>query len=140
MDEDPDNPDAGFLHEEAAEYGQAPPAPLRMRTKEYALRIIRLTSALPKTTEAQVIGKQVLRSGTSIGAHYREAQRSRSQAEVISKLELALQELEETRYWIELLDDAGIVPSSRLEPLLGETDELNAILTTCVIRVKSRKR
>ena len=71
------------------------PEDLRTRTKRFALRVIRLYSSLPKKTEAQVIGKQLLRSGTSVGAHYREAVRSRSDAEFISKLEGGLQELEE---------------------------------------------
>ena len=71
---------------------------LRERTKAFALRIVRLYVALPKTTEAQVIGKQVLRSGTSIGAHYREASRARSDAEFVSKIGIALQELYETSY------------------------------------------
>lgn len=71
---------------------------LPQRTKEFALRIIRLYVALPKTTEAQVLGKQVLRSGTSIGAHYREASRAKSNADFISKIETALQELDETCY------------------------------------------
>jgi four helix bundle protein len=66
---------------------------LGKRTKDFALRIIRLYAALPKTTEAQVIGKQVLRSGTSVGAHYREARRAKSDADFISKIEGALQEL-----------------------------------------------
>lgn len=69
---------------------------LRSRTKTFAVRIVRLYGALPKSTEAQVIGKQLLRSGTSVGAHYREAQRARSTAEFISKVEVGLQELEET--------------------------------------------
>ena len=73
---------------------------LKMRTKKFALRIIRLYSAVPKTTEAQVIGKQLLRSGTSVGAHYRESTRARSTAEFISKLEGGLQELEESAYWL----------------------------------------
>lgn len=76
---------------------------LKIRTKQFALRIIRLYSALPDTTEAQVIGKQILRSGTSVGAHYHEGIRSRSKAEFISKLEGGLQELEETVYWMELI-------------------------------------
>src|SRR2546423_4056699 len=80
---------------------------LRVRTKSFALRIIRLYAALPKTVEAQVIGKQLLRSGTSVGAHYREAQRAKSNADFISKIEGGLQELEETVYWLELLADAG---------------------------------
>lgn len=76
---------------------------LPVRTKLFALRVIRLYAALPKTTESQVIGKQILRSGTSVGAHYREAKRARSTAEFVSKIECALQELEETIYWLELL-------------------------------------
>jgi four helix bundle protein len=88
------------------------------RTKLFALRIIRLYSSLPKTTESQVIGKQVLRSGTSVGAHLREGKRSRSDAEMISKTEGALQELEETIYWLELLAAAGIVKAERLSELL----------------------
>ncbi|MDQ3753159.1 MAG: four helix bundle protein [Acidobacteriota bacterium] len=90
------------------------PSDLRVRTKSFALRVIRLYASLPKTTEAQVIGKQVLRSGTSVGAHYREARRARSTAEFISKVEGGLQELEETVYWLELLADSGIVPFSKL--------------------------
>src|SRR5215217_7496840 len=101
---------------------------LQVRTKAFALRVVRLYCALPKTTEAQVLGKQVLRSGTSVGAHYREAVRARSAAEFISKLEGGLQELEETGYWLELIADACILPQSRLTDLLKETQELIAIL------------
>jgi four helix bundle protein len=109
------------------------------RTKAFALRIIRLYTSLPKTTEAQVIGKQVLRSGTSIGAHYREASRSRSDAEYISKTHLATQELEETSYWIELLIEAAIVKSDKLEPLLQETQELIAIFATLNKKARTKK-
>src|SRR5437588_3379757 len=98
------------------------PEDLKTRTKRFALRIIRLYAALPKTTEAQVIGKQVLRSGTSVGAHCREGHRSRSKAEFISKMNGALMELEETTYWLELLADAKIVPASRLSGLRSEAD------------------
>src|SRR6266853_1980746 len=82
---------------------------LRSRTKKWALGVIRLYSSLPKTTEAQVLGKQALRSGTSVGAHYREAARARSSLEFVSKIECGLQELEETVYWVELLVEAGIL-------------------------------
>ena len=71
---------------------------LKIRTREFALRIIRLYTSLPKTTEAQVIGKQVLRSGTSVGAHYREGCRAKSNADFINKIEGSLQELDETLY------------------------------------------
>ncbi|ESA34646.1 chp02436-containing protein [Leptolyngbya sp. Heron Island J] len=113
---------------------------LRDRTKAFALRIIKLYTALPKTTEAQVIGRQALRSGTSIGAHYREALRARSNAEYISKLEVGLQELEETGYWLELLADAEIVTPQRLDSLHQETKELLAILVSCVKTAKENKK
>ena len=109
-----------------------------VRTKAFALRIVRLYSALPKTTEAQVLGKQVLRSGTSVGAHLREGKRSRSDAEMISKTEGALQELEETVYWFELLADSGIVKAELLSDLMKEADELTAILVTSVKTIKKR--
>src|SRR6266436_910646 len=97
---------------------------LKARTKAFALRIVRLYSALPKTTEAQVLGKQLLRSGTSVGAHYREAARARSPAEFISKIEVGLQELEETVYWLELLVEGHFVDESRLSELLEEAEKL----------------
>lgn len=109
---------------------------LRERTKQYALRIIRLYGALPATTEASVIGRQLLRSGTSVGANYREAYRARSNNEYVAKLGLCLQELDETAYWLELLTDAGILPPDKLAPLHDETNQLISLLTTIV---KKRK-
>jgi len=100
---------------------------LQDRTKRFALQIIRLFSALPKVTEAQVLGRQLLRSGTSIGANYREAYRGRSKAEFISKCGDSLRELEETAYWLELLVQATIVPPETLEALALECDEPIAI-------------
>ena len=110
------------------------------RTKQFSLRVIRLYSALPETTECRVIGKQILRSGTSVGAHVREGKRSRSKAEMISKTEVALQELEETIYWMELLVESGIVKPRRLSELMREADELMAILVTSVKTLKHRTR
>jgi four helix bundle protein len=110
---------------------------LKTRTRQFALRVIRLFAALPKSVEAQVLGRQLLRSGTSVGAHYRESCRARSNAEFISKLEGGLQELEETSYWLELLSESGIVPEHRLTELVKEADELAAILVTCVKRAKN---
>jgi four helix bundle protein len=103
---------------------------LRDRTKVFALRIIKLFSTLPKTEAARVLGKQVVRSGTSVGANYREAQRSRSKAEFIAKIGDCLKELDETAYWLELLDESTIVPTSRLVALHDECDQLLAIFTT----------
>jgi len=112
---------------------------LKVRTKELALQIIRLYSALPKTIETQVLGGQLLKSGTSVGAHYHEAQRAKSNADFISKIEGALQELDETLYWIELLEDSGIV-IEKLEFIKKELNELIAIFVSIVKTVKSRSK
>jgi four helix bundle protein len=109
------------------------------RTKQFSLRIIRLSAVLPKTMEAGVIGKQILRSGTSVGAHVREGKRSRSDAEMISKVEGALQKLEETTYWLELLGESGIVKAELLADVIHEADELTAILVTSAKTLKYRK-
>lgn len=109
---------------------------LRDRTKRFGLRIIRMFSRLPKKTEAQVLGKQLLRSGTSIGANYREAFRARSRAEFVAKCGDSLRELEETAYWLELLVDSCLVSAPKLAALRNETDELTAIFVTIVKRSK----
>ena len=111
---------------------------LRERTTEFALRIVRMYSNLPKTTAAQTLGKQVLRSGTSVGAQFRESQRAKSDADFINKLEGVLQEADETAYWLELLVKSEIVSAGKLEALRKETDEIIAILVTIVTKVKKR--
>ena len=112
---------------------------LKVRMREFALRIIRLYAKLPKSTEGQVIGKQLLRSGTSVGAHYREGSRARSTAEFVSKLGGGQQELEETIYWLELLQEAEIVKPTLLDGLITECNELQAIFTTCIKNAKKKK-
>ena len=109
---------------------------LRERTKQFGLRVVRMFSRLPKTTEAQVLGKQILRSGTSVGANYREAYRARTRPEFIAKCGDSLRELEETSYWIELLLEAGIVSPEKLAALRQECDELIAIFVTILRRSK----
>ena len=109
---------------------------LQERTKSFALRVIRVFATLPKTAEAQILGRQVLRSGTSIGANYREAYRGRSKAEFVSKCGDSLREIEETGYWFELLVDAGIVSATKLAPLREELRQLTAIFVTIVKRAK----
>jgi len=116
------------------------PEDLKVRTKKFALQIIRLYSALPKTTEAQVLGRQLLKAGTSVGAHYREAQRAKSNADFISKNEEALQELDETGYWLELLGDSGVIPVEKTQPLRQETNELISIFVTIVKKTKNYER
>ena len=111
---------------------------LRERTKGFALRVIRMYKALPKTTEGQVMGKQVLRSGTSVGANYREAHRARSSSEFLAKIGICLQELDETGYWLELLVDAEIIAATRLADLQNECNQLLAIFTTIAKRTKQK--
>jgi four helix bundle protein len=111
---------------------------LETRTKAFALRIIRLYSSLPPSVPAQVIGRQVLRSGTSVGAQYREGMRARSRAEFLSKLTSALQELEETSYWLELFIESSILPPHLLSDLCTEADQLTALLVASINTAKSR--
>lgn len=112
---------------------------LKIRTKDFAVRVIKLYGSLPATVEAQVIGKQILRSGTSVGAHYREAQHAKSDADFISKIEGALQELEETTYWLELLEEIEVFEKMKIAPLQAETKELTAIFVSIAKKVKSRR-
>ena len=108
-----------------------PDQDLKHRTKAFALRIIRMYSRLPRNSPpAQILGKQVLRSGTSVGANYREASRARSKAEFISKIGDSLKEIDETEYWLELLVESGSISPSKMNSLLSETRELIAIFTT----------
>ena len=115
------------------------PTDLKNRTKAFALRIIRLYQALPKSGEAQVIGKQILRSGTSVGAQYREACRAKSPADFINKMEGSLQELDETGYWLELLAESNLMPVEKLTDLQKETNELTAIFVASVKTTKKNR-
>lgn len=110
---------------------------LKERTKQFALRIIRLVNALPKNYAADVLGKQLLRAATSVGANYRAACRGRSKAEFIAKLGIVIEEADECGYWLELLVDSGLMPKEKLEPLLTEANELTAIF---VASIKTLKR
>jgi len=105
---------------------------LKQRTKLFALRVIKLYGKLPKQTVAQIIGKQVLRSGMSIGANYREADQGRSRAEFIAKMGDSLREIEETEYWFELLIEAEIVKAELMTALLTEVGELKLIFSTII--------
>jgi len=106
------------------------------RTKDFARRVIRLFVALPKETVAQVLGRQLLRSGTSVGANYREASRGRSKPEFIAKIGDCLKEADESAYWIELLRDEGFLPAAKVQPLLDEASELVAIFVTISKRAR----
>ncbi len=114
---------------------ETPRKDLKVRTRDFALRIIRLHSSLPRTTVAQVIGSQVLRSGMSVGANYREGMRARSHAEYATKLNLSLMELEETLYWLELLEES-VIKNREVAQLKAESGELSSIFVTLIKRAK----
>ncbi|HVF48979.1 MAG TPA: four helix bundle protein [Pyrinomonadaceae bacterium] len=103
---------------------------LKRRTKQFAIRIVKLFRALPKTDEARVIGKQVLRSGTSVAANYRAVCRSRSKAEFIAKIGIVVEEADETVFWLELLVETNIVRRNMMNNLLSEANELLAIFAS----------
>jgi four helix bundle protein len=113
---------------------------LQGRTKQFALRIVRLFGRLPKTTEAQVIGKQLLRSGTSVAANYRECCRARSASEMIAKLGIVEQELDESILWLELLGEAEIVRTELLLDLIREANELLKMTVSSIKTLKARRR
>src|SRR5258706_11951163 len=100
--------------------GIEPHQQLRERTKRFALRIIRLSQSLPRSREANVLGSQVLRSGTAVAANYRAAGRARSKREFIAKIGVVVEEADETVFWLELLVESGLVPATRLLPLISE--------------------
>ena len=111
---------------------------LRDRTKAFALRIIKMYCRLPKSTEAQVLGKQALRSGTSVAANYREASRARSDAEFVSKLGVVEQELDETLLWLDLFVESGIVPEAKMLELHQEADELLRMTIAAIKKMKAK--
>jgi four helix bundle protein len=102
---------------------------LRDRTRNFAVRIVRLFRTLPQTPDAQVLGKQLLRCGTSVAANYRAACRARSKAEFIAKIGMVLEEADESVFWIELMSETGTLETARVEKLLNEARELTAIFT-----------
>jgi len=101
---------------------------LKNRTRQFALRVIKMVETLPRTRTSDVLGRQVLRSGTSVGANYRAACRAKSRADFISKMGTVEEECDETAYWIELLAESGQVKQSRLSNLLNEADEILSIV------------
>ena len=111
---------------------------MKRRTKQFALRIIRLVESLPKGRTANVIGHQLLRSGTSVGANYRAACRAKSNADFISKTRTVEEETDESLYWVELLIEAEIVKSDSIESLMKEADEILAITVASINTAKKR--
>lgn len=109
---------------------------LKERTKQFALRVIRLCRALPRSEEARIIGRQLLRSGTSVGANYRAACRARSKAEFVAKLGIVLEEADETVFWLELLQESDIVTARKLGSLAQEARELTSIFVASICTAK----
>jgi four helix bundle protein len=116
-----------------------PSAALRERTKQFAYRIVKLFRALPKTAEAQIIGRQLLRCGTSVGANYRAVCLSRSHAEFIARIGIVLEEADESVFWLELIGDTGIVSRKRIVDLLREAEELTLIFGASQRTARGRK-
>jgi len=107
------------------------PIELKARTKTFALRIIKLTRAMPKNDDAaRVIAKQIVRRGTSVAANYRASCRARSRAEFVSKIGTVEEESDETALWLELLIESGIIPATKLSALLTEANSLTAIMAS----------
>jgi four helix bundle protein len=112
----------------------------KQRTKEFGLGAIRLVEALPKSRTADVIGRQLLRSATSVGANYRAACRGRSVADVIAKLGIVEEEADESGYWLEMLAESGIVPAERVSQIAAEANELVAMTVASIKTLRSRAR
>ncbi len=109
------------------------------RTKQIALRIIKLVETLPHTWAAEIIGKQLIRSGTSVGANYRAACRAKSTADIINKLAIVEEEADESMFWIELLIESDIVPENRLKSLYCEIEEVVKMTVTSIKTLKAKK-
>ena len=103
---------------------------LKKRTKDFALQVLRLCQALPKNYMGDAVGKQLLRSATSVAANYRAACRARSQAEFSAKLQIVIEEADESAFWLELIEESGLLPAERLSDLRKEADELTAIFVS----------
>jgi four helix bundle protein len=110
---------------------------LKKRTKQFGLRVIRLVESLPSGQTSRTIGNQLLRSGMSVGANYRAACRGRSKADFIAKAGISLEEADECLYWMEMLQEAGIMPVDKMKDLMKEADELVAIFTASIKTAKA---
>jgi four helix bundle protein len=112
---------------------------MKMRTKQFAIRVVGVVRSLPRGREGDVLGKQLLRCGTSVAANYRAVCRSRSHAEFISKMNVVVEEADETVFWLEMLADTGVVRADKLELLIREANELLAISAASLRTAKHNK-
>jgi four helix bundle protein len=109
------------------------------RTKLLAVQIVEMTNQLPKTTAAEVIGRQIIRSATSVGANYRAACRAKSEVDMIHKLKIVEEEADETQFWLEILIDTDLMPESQITPLWQETDEILAMTVASIKTLRNRQ-
>ena len=116
-----------------------PAEELKNRSKQFAIRIVKVFRSLPRTEDARIIGKQVLRSGTSVAANYRAVCRARSKAEFIAKIGIVVEEADETLFWLELLVDTRIVTEARMRSLMREANELLAIFAASQYTARRRR-
>ena len=114
-------------------------AEMLQRTKNFAVRVIRVVQALPRADVAGILGRQLLRAGSSVGANYRAACRAKSASDFINKLKIVEEECDETIYWMELLIEAGCLPLRRLDALMREANELLAIIVASIKTVRVRQ-
>jgi four helix bundle protein len=111
---------------------------MKLRTKQFALRVIRVVQSLPRNPVGSVIGKQLIRSGTSVGANYRASCRAKSRADFIVKMNIVEEECDESLYWMELLIEAGLIKESKLQSLMSEGDEILAIVVRSIQTARSK--
>jgi four helix bundle protein len=116
------------------------PDEFKRRTRTFGLRVIRLVKALPKSTVGSVIGRQLLRCGTSVGANYRAACRARSRADFVAKMKIVEEECDESLYWIELLKESGEIEPARLEDLIKEAETILSLVVASIKTARSRKQ
>jgi four helix bundle protein len=116
------------------------PQEMKERTKQFGLRVLRLVSALPRNRSTDVLGRQLLRSGTSIGANYRAACRSRSDGDFLARMGIVEEEADETLYWLEMISAAKLVADNRLDDLHNEGEQILSIVVASIRTVKARTR
>ena len=113
---------------------------LKKRTKQFALRVLKLVAALPNNVQGRVVGAQLVRAGTSVAANYRAACRGRSRAEFVAKLGIVVEEADESAFWLELIIDSSLLRAKLVQPLLDEANELTRIMVSSRVTARSKPR
>jgi four helix bundle protein len=131
-----ESPDLRIAELKSTEHHVKPADELKLRTKKFALRIVKVFQSLPRSEDARTLGKQLLRSGTSVAANYRAVCRSRSKAEFVARLGIVVEEIDETVFWLELLVESAIISPVRLDNLQREANELLAIFVSSQLTSK----